>query len=112
MEDPAVFAIESNGAYWFKDVQRAASWMEAEDVEDGVYRVFNRDGGEYRLEVMRNRVVVSSRPEGTAPEYLAERLRAYLLHVAPRLRRLTDGQVANATLAELIDEFRAVERPQ
>jgi hypothetical protein len=112
MGDNAIFAIESNDVTWFEDARRAATWMEPQDVEDGVYRVFDQDGREFDLSVKEGRVALSDHPVRSASDYLATQLREYIQHIRPSRRKITDEELARATLAQLVDEFRAIERPR
>jgi hypothetical protein len=45
-----VLVIARDGDVWvFRSTERAANWMEAQDVRDGEYRLFECDGREYQL---------------------------------------------------------------
>jgi len=86
-------------------MQQAAEHMEAEDIEDGAYRVFDRLGQELRVAVPGPRVVIAGEIVGADPIYLADQLRRHLRKVPARRRRLSDEDVLRAELTELVDEF-------
>jgi hypothetical protein len=108
----AVFAIETiaDDLTPFPDRASAESWLESEDVEDGVYRLFDRHGTELRLVVDRGRVVVTDDIIRSEPEYLTAKLRSYLHRVPRRKRTMDDETIDTSELQELIGEIDRIER--
>lgn len=99
---PPIVTDDSGDINLYGSVEAACQDMEATDVLDGVYVVFDSSGHRLAPAVAEGRVQlgvdVSAAPE---PEELARRLRHFISRVGPE--RVGVRNVEDASLAEAID---------
>jgi hypothetical protein len=125
------FSVDGNDFAAFRTADEVEGALEVIDVKNGVYRLFASDGTEFRLTTQREpgpswaarlhpvlravaaspaeeRVVVTNDAIGNFADELHAKLRRSLELVPEKKRKLTGGALANASLAELADEFARI----
>jgi hypothetical protein len=105
----AYFRIDGQDVIMFESRDSAEAFLEAYDVGPGRDSLFRSDGTAVRLEKLDRRVVVTDEVAAHDPTGLAEALRRFLLKV-PRRRSIRPEQIRMASLPELIEEFRRIEK--
>lgn len=102
---PPLFGLIDNDVNFFTDARDAAAYIEADDVENGEWRLFDSLGNEFRLITDGNDVVISETPIGEDEGYLRSRLRDALAYVPMQRRRISLPDIGVASLPQLVDEF-------
>lgn len=98
-------AVEGRDVTVFRTREKAQGYLEAQDVEDGIYLFYAADGTRLRLTTQKGRTIVTDEPLGYVPEQLASSLRAYLLGVPEKKRTLSDRAIMDADLGGLVNEM-------
>jgi hypothetical protein len=99
---PPIVTDDSGDIMMFPTVEAAEQYVEAIDVRDGVYALFDSTGTRLTATTDGNSVRISLDPGGTTiPEELAARLRRFVLQVGPE--RIGIENPTSTELPALID---------
>lgn len=86
-----IFAVEGGDVYVFMTKEEAEAYLEAVDVNDGVYRVYDATGTGVTVRVHGNRIELSETANLDGSDQLMRAIQAYLLAVPQGRRFLTDA---------------------
>lgn len=115
MSGPILVVSDGSDVMLFERVEAAEGYLEAIDVLNEEFEVFGADGRRLQAtaESDESPVVIRELPgRAPEPEKLRVVLRDYLLAVQavrPELVEMTQGDLSNAGLPDLVSEMRAVE---
>lgn len=104
-----IFVVEGSDVYMFMTREEAEEDLEAVDVDDGVYRVFDAIGAVMSARTHENRVELSETANLDGSAQLTRAIRTYLLRVPQKRRSLRDVDITQATLKRLVEEMMHVE---
>ncbi|MPZ96282.1 MAG: hypothetical protein GEU96_15560 [Propionibacteriales bacterium] len=105
-EVPPIVTDEDGDINIYPSADEAQRDMEAIDVRDGVYMVFDSKGNRLAVTTEGEAVRIEIDPtSSTDPDDLARRLRQFILRVGPERVGLADPE--NAGLQELVDSVAA-----
>jgi len=102
-----ILETKANDITCYADAFRAANHLEPEDVEEGVFRVFDVAGRELGIGVADGRVVITNEIIDNHPDQVAEILRVYLSTVRSARGGLRADDLRRADLSALIDQLCA-----
>lgn len=105
-----IFAVEGDDVHLFMTKDEAEAYLEAADVQDGVYRVYDAVGMIMPVLLHGNRVMLGETTNRDGSDHLMRAIHAYLLAVPQERRLLQDADIPQVTLKRLVEEMMHVER--
>ena len=116
MSGPIFVVSDGSDVMLFERVEAAEGWLEAIDVLNQEFEIFDADGRRLQATAESDEssvVIGDSAGRAPEPERLRVVLRDYLLAVQalrPELVEMTQDELSDAGLPDLVSEMRAVEQ--
>ncbi len=105
-----IFAVEGDDVHMFMTKKEAETSLEAVDVNDGVYHVFDAIGAVVSAHTHGNSIDLSETTHLDGSAQLMRAIQTYLLAVPQERRLLRDADLTQVTLKRLVEEMMYVER--